>query len=155
MNEEFQGLSLVELIDLLEEVPEPPPIPMTPQTPGWIVVGIVTAVTFFVVTRWLWRRWKSNEYRRAALRELDSAGNDPTRIALILRRAALVAYPRDEIAPLTGERWLAFLDNTYPGSDFVQGPGKVLAYAPYQPQPASPDLHVIAAEWLRKHKAAS
>lgn len=155
MSEEFEGLGLVELIELLEEVPEPPPIPLTPQTPGWIVVGGVALVLFVLAVRALWRRWRANAYRRAALRALEGAGDDPAAIAAILRRAALVAYPRTEIAPLAGDGWLTFLDSTYPGGGFADGPGRVLAAAPYRPQPASPELRRIATDWLRKHKAAA
>lgn len=152
MNAEFQDLSLVELIELLEEVPSPPPIPLTPQTSGWIVVGVALAVVVFLAVRWLWMHWRANAYRRAALRALDKVEDDPVAIASILRRAALVAYPRSEIAPLSGDGWLAFLDSTYPGSGFENGPGRAVASAPYRPHTKSPELHRIAKDWLRKHK---
>ena len=93
MTEEFQGLGLVELINLLEEVPEPPPIAMTPQTPGWIVLGVVVAVLLFLLLRWAVQRHRAEAYRRAALRELEQAGDDPAAISTVLRRTALAAFP--------------------------------------------------------------
>ncbi len=152
MNEEFEGLNLIELIDLLEEVPEPPAISMTPQTPGWIVVGIVLLVLVVLLSRWLLLRWRANAYRREALRALAKVGEDPTAIASILRRTALAAFPRSEVASLAGENWLAFLDASYPGSDFADGPGRTIASAPYRAQPATPEMKRIAVDWVRRHK---
>jgi len=154
MKEEFEGLGLVELIGLLEDVPEPPEIALTPQTPGWIVVGILALVSVVLALRWVWRRRRANAYRRAALEALDVSQDDPVAIASILRRAALVAYPRSEVAALDGDRWLAFLDGTYPGSGFVNGPGSVIATAPYRPERASPEARRVASEWVRKHKVS-
>lgn len=152
MNPEFEGLSLVELIDLLQEVPEPPEVPLTPQTPGWIVLGLLVAALAFFLVRWLWQRWRNNAYRREAIRALQQTPDDAAAIAAILRRTALAAYPRAEIAALSGDRWLAFLDKTYPGAAFGDGPGHVIALAPYRAQPASPELRRAATTWIRKHK---
>ena len=91
MKDEFKGLGLVELIELLEEVPEPPPVSMMPQTLGWIVVGLVLAALLFLLIRWAVRRHREEAYRRAALRELDEAGDDPAAISAVLRRTALAA----------------------------------------------------------------
>ena len=153
MKEEFEGLSLIELINLLEEVPEPQPVSMVPQTPGWIVVGLIVGCLLFVLARWIWRQWKANAYRRSALLALEDAGDDPAKIAAVLRRAALVAFPRSEVVPMAGETWLAFLDQTYPGSEFQQGAGQVLATAPYRAQSSAPDGGRVAKEWIRKHRA--
>ncbi|MEM6657851.1 MAG: DUF4381 domain-containing protein [Pseudomonadota bacterium] len=153
MNEAYQGLSLVELIDLLNEVPAPPPVAMTPQTPGWFILALL----FVVMAGWLgiglWRHWRSNAYRRAALAALTAAGDDAVEIATILRRTALVAYPRAEIVPLSGEAWLNFLDQTCPGADFVSGPGRSLATAPFRSQTAPPELRQIAMDWVRRHRS--
>lgn len=152
MNEEFEGLNLVELYDLLEEVPEPPAIALTPQTLGWIVLGGLVVLLFLLCGWWIHKRWQANAYRRAALHELDQAGDDPAAIAKIIRRAALVAYPRSDIVRLTGESWLEFLDSTYPGSAFSSGAGRIVSIAPYRPQPATSELRAVARDWLRKHR---
>lgn len=144
-------MSLVDLINALEEVPEPPPIAMTPQTPGWIVLGLLLIVACIGLGLRAFQHWQADAYRRAALAELEDAGNDATRIAEILRRTALVAFPRRDVVPLFGEAWLAFLDSTYPGEAFVSGPGRSVATAPFQAHPVSPELKQVATDWVRRH----
>ena len=153
MSEEFDGLSLVELIDLLEDPKEPPAIPLTPQTPGWIVLGLVVAVLLFLLIRWAVRRYRSRAYRRAALREITDAGGDLAETAAILRRAALSGFPRARVASLSGADWLAFLDRTFPGTGFANGPGKVFATAPFRASPPDPDAAALARTWVKRHRA--
>ncbi len=153
MSEEFEGLSLVELIDLLEDPQEPPEIPLTPQTPGWIVLGVIAAVLLFLLIRWAVRKYRAGAYRRAALRELKDAGEDPAATAAILRRAALCAYPREKVASLAGADWLAFLDRKFPGTGFADGPGQVFATAPYRASPPDPKAAALARTWIKRHRA--
>ena len=152
MTEEFEGLSLTGLIDLLEPAPVPDPVSMWPQTAAWAWVGLAVLGLVWLAVARLRARHRANAYRRAALRALDGAGPDAARIAAILRRAALAAYPRAEVAGLTGSDWLAFLDRSYGGTGFSQGPGQVLARAPYRPCPPAPDLPPLARDWLRRHR---
>ncbi|MEM6887418.1 MAG: DUF4381 domain-containing protein [Pseudomonadota bacterium] len=152
MSTKYEGLSLVELIDLLEEVPQPPPVALTPQTPGWIVIGVIATALLAAFAIWLWQRWQSNAYRRAAVASLIAAGDDATEIATILRRTALSAYPRSVIVPLTGDDWLAFLDRTCPGVAFANSAARSLASAPYDSQSAPPELRDAAVTWVRGHQ---
>jgi len=108
-------MMLSELIDLLPPVPEPAPVSWLPQTWGWAVVGL----TLLVLLAWFsWRRyrhWRANRYRRAALQELAqrlAAGEGAVALAEVLRRTALVAFPRAEVAALRGEAWCEFLNRS-------------------------------------------
>ncbi|QDY69619.1 DUF4381 domain-containing protein [Qingshengfaniella alkalisoli] len=145
--------NLVDLIQRLSEPPEPAPIAMTPQTPGWLVLGGF----FLVLVSWLLWRWldlrRRNAYRRAALAELERAKSDPAQIAEILRRTALAAYPREQVAGLSGSPWLEFLDNCGAGVLFGETVGQELLVAPYRKDaPASVDLFNAAEQWVRKHR---
>jgi hypothetical protein len=150
--EAVEVTNLVDLIGRLAEPAEPAPVAMTPQTPGWTVLAILTAL----LPGWLaWlalRHWRANAYRRAALAELQRAGDDPAAIADILRRAALAAWPRERVASLSGRDWLDFLDGTG-GGGFSDGPGWALAQAPYarDPHPV-PGLRDLAVRWVRRHR---
>lgn len=149
---ETPTVDLVTLIDRLAEPPEPAPISMLPQTPGWLVFGGLCLLAL----AWLGWRWRAhrraNAYRRAALAELQGAGDDPTAIAEVLRRTALAAWPRERVAGLHGAAWLEFLDRSGAGG-FTDGPGRVIARAPYQgaAEPA-PGLNELAARWIRDHR---
>ena len=123
-----------------------------PQTPGWIVLGIVVAILLFLLLRLAVRRHRAEAYRRAALRELAQVGEDPAAIANVLRRTALAAYPRAEVAGLSGPDWLAFLDRTFPATGFADGKGEVFAVAPFQTQPSDPVAAKLARDWVRGHR---
>lgn len=153
MKEEWKGLTLPELFELLEPVPLPQPVSMAPQTAGWIWLGLLLLA---IVIASVWaaiRQRRKNAYRKQALAELKIASKDAARIAEIVRRTALTAYPRTEVASLHGADWLAFLDRSYNGTGFSEGPGRQIADAPYKRQIASPDLYAIARTWISTHQA--
>lgn len=156
MTPDLDSLDLLELLDLLEMPPAPAPVPYTPQTAGWLAVGVLllalSIAGLWLVLRW----WRRNAYRRAALAALERSGDDPARIAAVLRRTAIAAYPRRQVAGLHGAAWLGFLDRSFGGSGFADGPGRVLAAAAYRPGlPADPGLRKLAASWIRRHRRAA
>jgi hypothetical protein len=149
-----EGINLVDLIDRLAEPLQPAPVSMAPQTAGWTVLAVLLALVLaWLAWRWV-QRWRANAYRRAALDELDAAGDDPAAIADILRRTALAAWPRGRVASLSGADWLHFLDATGGGGGFLEGPGAALASAPYRSDAAAaaPGLGALAARWVRRHR---
>ncbi|WP_146345299.1 DUF4381 domain-containing protein [Falsiphaeobacter marinintestinus] len=149
---ELQGKNLIELLELLEEVPVPAPVSMVPQTPGWIVLGIVLLTISIVVYRRVRNHRRAEAYRKAALAELGQTADDPARIADVLRRTALAAFPREQVAGLYGQDWLTFLDQSFPGSGFASGPGQVLTTAAYRDTAPSSDLGKLARDWIKTHK---
>ncbi len=154
MNEDLSELNLVELFDRLVQPDAPEPVSMLPQTSGWLWLAIALLVLSGVMA-WLWLRWwRSTAYRRAALAALRAAGDDPAAIADVLKRAALAGFPREEVASLHGNNWLAFLDRTGGRSPVFSGSeaGLVLASAPYRPQPPNAELARTAATWIRRHR---
>lgn len=157
MSEDLSGLDLVGLLDRLVPVPEPPPISLWPQTEGWIWLAVLLLVLGIALAqRWL-RHRRDNAYRRAALAAIASAGDDAVALAAILRRTALAAYPRAQVAALQGDAWLAFLDQAYGGTGFSEGPGRAVARAPYQ-RPSRSDtssdagLAALVRTWVQRHR---
>lgn len=145
--------TLVDLINTLVEPVEPAPISMLPQTGGWVVLALILialATYGGFRTRAHLRR---NAYRKAALSALEQAGDDPVAIAAILRSTALAAFPRAEVASLSGPDWLAFLDRSAGTNDFSGGAGRILAAAPYTASPrADPALREVARNWVLRHQ---
>ena len=107
------------MIEGLAEIATPAPVSWMPQTWGWAVLGAVI-VMGAMAWGWRWRqRSLANRYRAEALTLL--AGLEPrvqerqTRddalieVAALLKRTALAAYPRPEVAPLWGAPWVTFL----------------------------------------------
>lgn len=156
MSQHLEGKDLVELLDMLEPVPEPAAVSLMPQTPGWIVLGIVVVVAVWWGLRQMRARRRAGAYRRAALAELDRAGDkaedDSAYIATLLRRTALAGYPRAQVAGLTGDDWLNFLDQSYGGKGFSGPEGKALLAAPYRRNIPQPGLADLARTWITTHR---
>lgn len=155
--EELSKLDLVQLYDQLELLDPPLPISMTPETVGWIWLALF-AVVAVGYGAWRWRKtYLASAYRRAALTALSQSQDDPVEIALLLRRTALVAFPRSDVAALHGPQWLAFLDKAAPKVAFSGSQaGTLLTSAPYQrAEPsgqANSDLAKMARLWIETHQ---
>ncbi|WP_157018882.1 DUF4381 domain-containing protein [Mesorhizobium xinjiangense] len=152
MNGETQPVTLLDLLDRLVKAPEPPPVSMMPQTWGWVALALILLLAGTLIALRIRRRNLANAYRRFAIRELDAARDDPAAIAAILRRTALAAYPRRDVAGLAGEDWLRFLDERVEGTDFLEGPGRLVAEAPYRSAKDDPALYRIARGWIAHHR---
>ena len=140
--------SLVNLRDIVT----PPPVPWWPLAPGWWFLLTVSgmAAGFLAVQRW--RRWRADAYRRAALRELHGA-EDVASIAEILKRAALAACLRTQVASLTGSAWVRWLAETggRPVPPAVSEALAVGAYRGREPADVS-EIAPFAAQWIRSHR---
>lgn len=147
-----KGMSLVEMLDLLRPIPEPDPISMMPATQGWLWLALaVLAALLWALVAFL-RHRRANAYRREALRQLEGMDGDPARMASVLRRTALVAYPRREVATLVGEDWLHFLNASCPGVPFAGDAGQALIEGPYRGAERNADLDRQCRHWIKKHR---
>ena len=74
-------------------------------------------------------------------------------LSILLRRAALTLFPREQVAGLSNEEWLQFLDNTGGEGQFQQGAGQQLAIAPYMTNPAvdADALYVLVRSWIQRN----
>lgn len=145
--------NLVSLLDKLVYPPEPEAVSLVPQTTGWLVLLVLGLVGMAFLLRFLLIRHRANTYRRDALAALTRADGDPVGLARIVRKTALEAFPRVEVAGLYGEEWLAFLDDTCDGAKFVDGPGQFVAHAPYQrTEPVSQAGIDAVRYWIAHHQ---
>ncbi|PLW82637.1 hypothetical protein CWI75_08615 [Kineobactrum sediminis] len=137
-----------------------------PPAPGWwLLLGLLVA-GLSVMAFLLWRRYRRNRYRRVALQQLaritDSHAyhQDPARLLgevnSLLKAVVLHSYPKSEMASVTGERWLQFLN------DGLEQRGSSLRF----PESIGPDAYSAAPQvgnsdelvkatraWLRLHRS--
>src|SRR5262245_1027939 len=106
----------------LRDLALPAEVALWPPAPGWWVVAAVAVASAAILSVAAVGRHRRNAYRREALRELDRV--DPGGISTVLKRAALAAWPREQVAALSGAAWLAFLDRTGRTTAFTQGAGR-------------------------------
>lgn len=94
----------------LRDIALPPPVAWWPPTFGWWVLGGGVLAILLLLLAEVVRRYRANAYRREARRALRSA--PASDMASILKRVSLAAYPRREVAGLSGAAWAAFLART-------------------------------------------
>ena len=158
---QYDGLNLPELLALMHDLVVPDPVPWLPQTPGWwIVLGWLVAVA--ILAAWqIVRRRRRNRYRRDALAELRTIVSQPDidsaqaaqRIAAVLKRTALAAYPRSDVASLYGADWARFLTESAGNDAQIANAAEDLAAAAYRPGADPHKLSRPARRWIRLHRA--
>lgn len=131
-------------LDRLHDIIMPAPAPWWPPAPGWYwVLGLMIVMLLAALITGL-IRWQHNRYRREALAELarhemalqNAELRSPALLSLaeLLKRTAVTAFPREDVATLTGPKWFAFLDYTARGSRFRDALGTLLENAIYDPR---------------------
>ena len=135
--------SLSNLRDIV--VPEPPPVwPLA--TGAWLAFGV--AFVLIVLAGWrIYSGRKRNAYRNAGL-ALLSKSNTAQDISIVLKRVALAAFPREQVASLYGDEWAAFLNMTCPQRSFEELVGTEGS------APSSAKLVTAASTWIRCHRVS-
>lgn len=152
----------------LKDIHLPEAIGLWPLAPGWyllglLVIGIVTIIAYSIRTR-----QKLGQPKREALRQLakfkhlyEQDGNSPlaaARISELLKRVALVYFPRQRVASLQGLSWVGFLTDTGKNLNFEQVQNDLLAL-PYYPveHEASKNadlstLFTLSSMWIKQRR---
>jgi hypothetical protein len=147
--------------DFVEVVP-PADISWWPQTTGWWWLAALLA-GFAIHRGWkLLRHWYRNRYRREAagqLEQLASSGSFDTLVSEVnrlLKLTALVAYSREQVARLSGQEWVDFLNSHCPNPPFSAEQGRLLALASYTGQAVEPEagkkLLAASLAWVEQHE---
>jgi Domain of unknown function (DUF4381) len=137
----------------LHDFVSPVPPSWMPQTIGWYVLfAVLAALGLFLVAR-ATRHWWKNRYRREAIREIQSA--PLAELSEILKRTALITWPRSRVASLTGKSWLDFLADSSGLREFESAPGDRIEIAAIsKPSSNTHDeqrLRELASDWVKKH----
>ncbi len=155
-------------LDRLHDIVEPSRVPWWPPAPGWYYLFALLLLGSFALAVRAFIRWQTNRYRREALVEwqrLQLLLADPSTraealsgLAEVLKRTALSVFPRRQVAGLSGEEWLAFLDRTGKTDSFSTPAGRLLEGAAYDPRLAATasesevgQAASITKDWLADH----
>ncbi len=127
----------------LRDIHLPGEVPFWPPAPGWWILAALI-ISIAVAGWWLYRRHhllklSATHMAREQL-QLILAGyqtnQDPrellSQLSILLRRLSISLYPRTEVASLTGQAWLEFLDRQSTQQNFSAGTGRLLSEAPYR-----------------------
>ena len=124
----------------------PEPVSWWPPAPGWWLLALLGLALGLVLVRWWLRRRRDAAPMRAALAELAALrarlGPDldarafAAAVSSLLRRLALVRYPRDQVAAVSGGDWIAFLKHSGPDGVLTEAAGRLLADGQFRDRPA-------------------
>ena len=126
----------------LRDLHLPDPVGWWPLAPGWwVIIALAAAGLAWLAWRW-YRAWRAEAPRRHALRELARLEaeylehRNPVELgkalSALLRRGMLAYAPRADVAGLTGEAWLEWLDAGMSVPWFHTEGGKSLLSLPYR-----------------------
>ena len=156
-------------LDNLHDIVVPEPTAWWPPAPAWYVLLALVIASAIALAVKAVRNWWENRYREAALAELGQLresvqhASNPSdavhSLDRLLKRVALARWPRQEVAPLAGERWIAFLNRTGHREAFTTKEAESIRNVAYSRQKSEQltlkqleQLYVAAECWIREHK---
>lgn len=125
----------------LKDIHLPPEIHSWPTAPGWIILVLLSSCLLIYLIYIGFnhhKRKKTVKFAIEKLKQLKNIANDNTEnmniaieISTLIRRTALYYFNRNDIAGLTGNAWLEFLNQSGNTRQFTDGIGRLLIDAPY------------------------
>jgi len=146
----------------LRDIHLPDPVGWWPPAPGWWLVAALLFLAVAGLIIWRIVRHRRLAYKREALAQWQTIHadylnhKDPSRLladlSVLLKRTCITRYGREQTAGLTGEQWLAFLDQTGNSTEFSSGAGRALVSQRFVPTPQidGPALLNVTLAWLKK-----
>ncbi len=144
------------------EVVSPDAISWLPQTAGWRWLGLLVLLAVLYRGLKILRRWYHNRYRREATARIMDLLDDPDRptgageVNHLLKLTALAAFPREQVARLSGPDWVEFLNRQCPQPAFTAQQAELLGSGSYRLEPlgrvARQDLLAASLAWIREHR---
>ncbi len=156
-------------LDQLPPIHLPEPISFWPPAIGWWLLAAVLILLGFFIVRVLIQYQVKNRLRKAALAKLDihwqaykknnNAEEYVLAINLLLKQFVMQQYPDKNLQALSGEQWLASLQELSPQSNFNQDNASVLLSV-YQKhtmydESAISQLHPRLVQWFKGLSLAS
>ena len=146
------------------ELMEPDAIGFSFGAPGWNILLLLFLAVLFGIALWKLYQYKKNKYRRLAINELNSINkgqNEASYIILntisILKRVAITAYGRNNIASINGSRFLEFMQTKTRIAIFTNEVEKIFTKHLYEGSKThvAADklelLHQQSMNWINQH----
>lgn len=151
----YEGLNLPDLMELMHPVVYPEPISYFPATIAWLIIAVWLMAILILVTINRVQKYRADGYRREAVRRIQTISCEEhtaaQEIASLVKRTAIAAYSRGEVASLTGTRWCRFLSDT--SEQISESEAALVAEAAYEPDVRVEDVKQVAILWVRSHHA--
>ncbi|WP_444994224.1 DUF4381 domain-containing protein [Aliikangiella sp. IMCC44359] len=103
-------------LDQLKDIHLPQPIEQFQLAPGWwVLIGLTIIVIILLIRRYFKKR-QSLRYLKPALNELKIISDakpdfkSAAQISALMKRVFLIYYPQHEVASLSGENWVNFIN---------------------------------------------
>ena len=146
----------------LRDIHLPAEVGWWPPAIGWWVLALIVLILLVI----LLQRWRQNRPQPVpavcgpALAELErlehTYGNEPEQlireVSVLLRRSAMSLYGRHKVSGLSGDNWLAFLDQRNKYDDVFSGQfRRMLTELPYREHDEGGVAELVTAvrEWLQ------
>lgn len=153
-----------QLLSQLRDIHNPSTLSWWPLAPGWLAVALLLLVVLVWVGYCYRRSRKKTKRRNTILQHLNRLKADLVLeeqyplvyqdLSTLLRRIALMTHERVDVAHLTGDDWLNFLDAQCQTQLFSRDIGRLLLSAPYFPSNesvANPEpLLKVTEEWIKR-----
>lgn len=144
----------------LRDIHLPEAIGWWPPAIGWWLLLILIPLLLLLIVllyKKLTRKTPVKTAKRLLIEITNNKDLDATAkleaISVLLRRTVISHYSREDSASLTGDEWLAFLDQPLEEKSFSTGPGRLLLTGPYQSKPPSETeimgLIELSKRWLK------
>lgn len=129
---------------------------------GWWLLIVALFLLLLGALVLMLRQQRQRRFRRSVVAmlhdiELPHGEQDTPRylseVSVLLRRVAVHSYPRMDVASLSGENWLRFLDEKGKTRRFTEGVGQALSDGPYRLSTTAEaeGLRQLAQQWIRKN----
>lgn len=135
------------LLNTLREISEP----SAPQgVSGWIILANLLVLFLLLAAFYRYWQFKKKRWRYEVTLKLRRCANLPIErgllsMAKILRE--VIVLKTGHCPKLTGDEWLAFLDQQFTTDWFTEGDGQIFGNAMYQPMTArSPSLSTLCVQ---------
>lgn len=148
------------LAEQLHDILLPDPVGWWPLAASiWVLIIIILGI-IIGLSAYFWHRYQQHKYRRTAISEIASWTEHPDDSQLLqqlnttLKQVAITTYGRHQVAPLTDQAWLSFLNDK---AQFIPQPDNINQLVGYYglQKPLTPmqrqRLIQYTQQWIKEH----